>query len=256
MTEPAPAAGPAGPPPEEAGARRRRQQVVARRLIAAILLLAAGLLLSRRQERPPEPPPVRPDERIFFSDVAGWYQRTPQEVAVRSPYALSLDALPGGLPLSLGPWQGQDRPHDPAIDVWLSRPEVSIERTYRRADGELVWLTAFGSRGDKSFRLFEHTPQTCYPLSGWAIQDHRVTHLPLGPRPLAANYGLARHTDGRRLVVLYLYLWDSPSRDAARGVVSLRLAAPVSRSPESTLAMLGGDFLGRLFSGTLSWNRF
>ncbi len=240
-----------------ASATARRRQ---RRLLGvAAALFAAALLWRRAGDRAPAPPPAPAGGHVVFADTAGWYGRTTAEVALRSPIDWSLGALPAALPRQLGPWQGEDRAEDPAVDVWLRDPDVSIARTYRRGDGALVWLTAFGSRGERSYHLFEHTPDSCYPLGGWAIESFgpRTVALPGGPRPLPVNYGTARRAavDGS-LVFLYLYLWDHPGRDPERGVVSLRLAAPVRGDAAATAALLTDDFLPRLFPATLAWRRF
>lgn len=258
--EPGPAAAPDGaasPPPDGAtaagiGARRRRL------VAAAAALVAALALLSRLRDDAPAPD-LPPEGFVVFADTEGWYRQTPAEVAVRTPIDFALASLPASLPLALGPWDGEDRPADPAVATWFRQPEVAIERTYRRADGELVWVAAFGSRGDKSFHLFEHTPDTCYPLSGWGIDALDVARIDLrgGPRPLAVNRGVATHQDdGRRMVFLFFYLWDQPGRSPDDGVLSLRIAAPVSTSPDTTMAMLADDFLPRLFDTTLAWRRF
>jgi hypothetical protein len=236
----------------EAGQRRRSN---ARRLAALAMILLTGIVIARALDRPPTAPVPAPGGRVFFVDVEGWYRRSSDEVAVRSPIDLTLDALPASLPHDLGPWRGFDRPHDPAVDRWLRHPEVVVERTYTRADGEVVWLSAFGSRGPKSFRLFEHTPDTCYPLGGWVIERFTRTHLPYGPQPLTVNHGVASGAEGR-LVFLYFYVWDTPARDADRGVLSVRIAAPVRRDDAATLAVLAADFLPQLFPTTLSWVRF
>ena len=107
---------------------------------------------------------------VYRGSAQGWYGRTANEVALRSPVDWSIGALPAALPQLLGPWRGEDRTPDPEVDVWLRNPDVAIARTYRGPNGALVWLTAFGSRGGHSYHLFEHTPDTCYPLGGWAIE--------------------------------------------------------------------------------------
>jgi len=232
---------------------RRR---LATRLALAAGLLGLGLLAMWRADRPKDLPRLpRARGSVVFVDVAGWYRRTPDEVAVITPFDLTLDGLPGGLPMVFGMWRGESRAHDPAVDVWFRNPDVSIERTYSRDDGEIVWLSAFGSRGDKSFHLFEHTPDTCYPLGGWEIDLLRVHKLPLGPRPLPLLHGTASGADGR-LVFLYWYVWTTPARDAEHGVLSIRLAAPVTRNPGATLAMLAEDFVPEIFPQTLAWSRF
>lgn len=233
------------------GARRRRLAWLG---AACILLLA---ILGRRwlERTPPPPPAPSPTLSVVFVDTEGWYGRSSQEVAVASPIRLGLDDLPAGLPLNMGPWSGRDRPPDPEVARWFDKPEVVIQRTYTRADGERVWLSAFGSRGTKSFHLFEHVPELCYPLGGWKIDQFGLARLPMGPRALPVNHGVASGPEGR-LVFLYLYVWDSPARDPDRGTLSLRLAAPVTGSPEATFAVLVQDFIPQLFSRTLPWNRF
>lgn len=250
---PTPVGAPNARPPKDAPGPRRRRLAA-----AAAVLLAAFALLARLRDGAPAPD-APPSGHVVFADTAGWYRQTAAEVAVRTPIDFALGSLPESLPLALGPWAGEDRPADPAVDTWFRDPEVAIERTYRRADGELVWVAAFGSRGDKSFHLFEHTPDTCYPLSGWEIDALDIARIDLrdGPRPLSVNRGVAtRRDDGTRMVFVFLYLWDQPGRSSDDGVLSLRIAAPVSSDPDATMAMLAGDFLPRLFDTTLAWRRF
>ncbi len=225
--------------------------------LLALLLVAAGSLAALALDRQARAPvrELPPQGRIVYVDVVGWYGRSPAEVAARTPYELTLTGLPAGLPHAIGDWQGEDRPHDPAIDEWLERPDVVLQRTYRRDDGALLWLSLFGSRGPKSYRLFEHTPESCYHLGGWRIEELTVWSLPRTPRPLPLNLGLAQN-GAQRLLFAHLYIWDSPARDPERGVVSLRLAAPVLSSPQSTLRAMADGFLAQLFPSTLTWRRF
>jgi hypothetical protein len=242
--------------PEPGTAPPPRWWTPRRRWLGAIALLGGAIVIARAlDDAPPAPRPATADH-IAFVDVAGWYERTSHEVAVLTPFDLTLGALPGSLPRDLGRWHGVDRAHDPAVDRWFRTPEVSIERTYRRPDGEVVWLSAFGSRGPRSFHLFEHTPDTCYPLGGWEIDDFGLARITLdGPVPLTVNQGTASGAEGS-LVFMYFYLWDTPARDAGRGVLSVRIAAPVRTSTGATLAMLGGEFLPHVFPATMDWNRF
>jgi len=238
------------------GASRRQRR---RRLLAAsIALISAAAVLSVVLRREPEAPEQPPAGYVVFADTAGWYKQTPNEVALQTPFDPSLDGLPGSLPRSIGPWLGDERAHDPAVDEWFRQPELVIERTYRRPDGELIWFSAFGSRSSKSYHLFEHTPDTCYPLGGWNIQSFAPRPIALadGPRPLTVNRGVARKSDGTELVFMYFYLWREPGRDPRDGVISLRLASPVRSDVASTHALLAEDFLPRLFSGTAAWRRF
>ncbi len=236
-------------------AARSRRLWWAGAAVAAVGLLAAWW---PRDEAAPPVSSVPSARHVYFADVAGWYKQTPAEVAIASPYDLTLAALPAGLPMALGPWQGGERIHDPAVDQWFRDPPVSIERTYRRADGELIWLSAFGHEGRPSYHLFEHTPEICYPLGGWEVEHFAPAKLSFGdgPRPFTVNHGIATKPDGSRLVFVFFYLWDQPARNPERGVLSIRIAAPVRTSPEATLALLEDDFLARIFDGTLAWRRF
>jgi hypothetical protein len=217
-----------------------------------MMLAAAGLRPARAA-----PAPTPDTGTVHYADVAGWYQRTPDEVAVVSPFDWSMASLPASLPYSIGPWRGEDRPPDPDVQAWFGDPDVTIERTYTRADGALVWLSAFGSRGDKSFHLFEHTPETCYPLSGWQIARLERQGIDLGPRPLTVNAGAATNPHGDSLAFLYVYVWDAPARDPARGLVSLRIAAPSPPAGSAEdAALLAEAFLAELFTTTLNWSAF
>lgn len=219
-------------------------------------IVIAGILAAVWIAREPALPIVPPAAgSVVFVDTAGWYRRTPDEVAAITPFDLTLDGLPQGLPMEIGAWQGAARAHDPAVDLWFNDPDVVIERTYTRPDGEIVWLSAFGSRGDKSFHLFEHTPETCYPLGGWLIDHLEIGRLALGPRPLPVNQGVASGVQGH-LAFMYWYVWTSPARDAPRGVLSMRIATPVTRDPAASLAMLADEFLPEIFPRTLTWSRF
>jgi hypothetical protein len=199
-----------------------------------------------------------PAAHVLFVDIEGWYRRTPNEVAVLSPFDLSLAGLPDSLPYRIGAWQGADREPDPGVREWFGNPPVVVERTYLRGTDEVVWVSAFGNRGDASFHLFEHTPETCYPLSGWQIAALAPRRIELGPRPLTANAGRAVDASGAELAFLYVYVWGDPARDPQRGVVSLRLSAPVLAGEPFAAAdrRLVGDFLPELFHGSLSWTAF
>src|SRR5207249_509557 len=86
----------------------------------------------------------------------------------------------------------------------------------------VMWLALFGSAGDKSFHLFEHTPQSCYPGTGWNILRQDVDAIPIGNGMIFAQRGLAEK-DGQRLLVLYWYMWDNLERNPSGGVLSLWL---------------------------------
>jgi hypothetical protein len=193
--------------------------------------------------------------QVYFVDTEGWYRITDHERAVLSPFEFDLDALPDSVPLMLGPWQGERLALGPEVDAWFDNPEVALQREYRNEQGDIIWLSLFGSRGPKSFRLFEHTPTTCYPLSGWLMKSEDVDTIPIGRGEIYARRGFA-FNNPHELIVLYMYVWDNPGRDPADGVVSLRVSAPILSTKAETLALLKEDFLPRLFTDVVQWRRF
>ncbi len=191
----------------------------------------------------------------YLVDVEGWYQITPQERAVTARYDLRLSALPASLPMQFGQWRGAPLPPSPDIDKWFDSPQVATERQYVNDKGEIIWLALFGSAGRKSFYLFEHTPQTCYPGTGWNILRQDIDRIPVGNSAIFAQRGLAEK-DGQRLLVLYWYIWDNLERDAERGVLSFRLTAPIQKDEANTLRIMKEDFLTQIFQQVLDWRRF
>lgn len=229
------------------------------RLAGVLAMLCAALAvyaaLGRAAPLPAADGTASPPETPYLADVEGWYQITPQERAVTSRYDLRLAALPNSLPMQIGAWRGSPLPPSPDIDKWFDNPPVAIERQYVNGQGDVVWLALFGSAGRKSFYLFEHTPQTCYPGTGWNILRQDVDSIPIGNRAIYAHRGLAAK-DGQRLLVLYWYLWDNLERNADGGVLSFRLTAPILKDEASTLRAMKEDFLAQIFLQVLNWHRF
>ncbi|MFQ5341745.1 MAG: exosortase-associated EpsI family protein [Anaerolineae bacterium] len=232
-------------------------------LVVSLLLIALGASFTTRRLIPAATPeragPGSTDTvaggQVYFVDTEGWYRITDNERAVVSPYLLNLDALPDSLPMDLGSWHGKPLPLEPEVAQWFDDPEVADRREYRNAEGDIVWLSVFGSRGPKSFRLFEHTPATCYPLSGWTMIQEDQDAIAIGNGELLVQRGFAVSGD-HELTVLYLYLWDSPNRDPADGVVSIRVAAPIRTDEAETLRLVKQDFLPHLFTDVIPWRRF
>jgi hypothetical protein len=194
---------------------------------------------------------------VFFVDVEGWYQITRYERAVVSPYDLRMDSLPDSLPMRLGSWQGQDCPLPSSFIEWFHEPEIAFKRAYTNAAGEMIWLEFYGSRGAKSYHLFEHTPSTCYPLSGWPMLQEDMDTIPVGRSHIYAQRGIAQQKGGaEKLVVLYWYMWESHKRDPEDGLISIRFTAPVTDTVEGTLEMMKRDFISQLFTEVITWRRF
>lgn len=232
-------------------------------LVIGLLLVALGAsFVTRRLMAEPMASQIEPgsvttveEGQVYFVDTEGWYRISRNERAVISPYRLTLEDLPDSLPMELGPWHGKALPLGPEVVEWFDRPEVAFQREYRNAAGQIVWLSIFGSRGPKSFRLFEHTPATCYPLSGWTMARQDVATISIGQGKVQTQRGFAVNGSSE-LVVLYLYLWDNPGRDPADGVLSIRVSAPILTNETETLHMLEQDFLARVFTDVVPWRRF
>jgi hypothetical protein len=154
-------------------------------LIITLLLVAVSLTWGQRLSSASRPSPGQLAEQqdetgetaldaallpqhTYFLDVEGWYRITPYESVVRSDYDLtgqSTEAIASAIPTRLGEWQqvGSDRyvGDDPAVVFYLNHPTVALERSYADPSGQAVTLTIIGNRGEDSFLLFSHTPETC-----------------------------------------------------------------------------------------------
>jgi hypothetical protein len=217
----------------------------------------------------PDPEAQNPAESVpdyvYFVDVEGWYRITPYETAVRSSIDLTgdtTDTIAEALPSTLGEWQqvGEDKyvGDDPAVVFYLKHPTVALQRTYRDASGQTATLVIIGNKGEDSFLLFSHTPETCYPGRLWNVVDSRQESALLDESPMHAQYLLTEHAPtGEKLLVLFWYLWDDPRRDSNEGVLSIRvnLFLPPDESEEVILER-AWDFVRELFPGTVPWERF
>jgi hypothetical protein len=258
-------------------------------LIIILLLVAVGLTWGQRlssaarlsaglpaaansaaQETTDGVPPA--PEHTYFLDVEGWYRITPYETVVRSHVDLTGDtseAIASAVPAALGSWQqvGSDEyiGDDPAVVYYLKHPTVALQRTYQDSAGQRLTLTILGNRGEDSFLLFSHTPETCYPGRLWQVVESRQESAPLGAPGqegdsslMYAQYLLTQHAEtGERLMVLFWYLWNDPQRESDDGVLSMRvnLFIPPDLTEEAALAR-AWDFVRVLFPSTVPWERF
>jgi hypothetical protein len=205
-----------------------------------------------------------PLEHVYFVDVEGWYRITPYETVVRSPYDLSAEtteAMAAALPSEIGEWRqvGSDRfvGDDPAVEFYLKQPTVALERTFQDPTGQNLALTIIGNKGEDSFLLFSHTPETCYPGRLWQIAESRMEASSIDGQPVHAQYLLTEHAEtGQKLMVLFWYLWDDPQRDSRDGVLSVRvnLFLPPGESEEAVLQR-AWEFVRLLFPSTVPWER-
>lgn len=253
-------------------------------LIIVLLLLGVGLTWGQRLSSaakllqamptatqstvPPElqtgsPTPVA--EYTYFVDVEGWYRITPYETVVRSPYDLSGDttrAIAQAIPATLGEWTqiGPDSyvGDDPAVVFYLNHPTVALQRAYQNPSGLNVTLVVIGNKGEDSFLLFSHTPETCYPGRLWEVVESRQESALLDDRPMYAQYLLTEHAPtGEKLLVLFWYLWDDPERKSQDGVLSIRVNAYIPPGQDAKIILnQAWDFVRELFPATIPWERF
>jgi hypothetical protein len=246
----------------------------ARRYLVIIALLSIGVAASWGQRWVADRKDVAGDSPMeavpatwhtYFLDVEGWYRITPYETTVRSLYDLGADsseAMAAALPSTLGEWR-QVAPDeyigdDPAVVAYLNHPTVALQRAYQGPGGQRLVLALIGNRGEDSFLLFSHTPETCYPGRLWQMLENRQESTSIGGQPVHVRYLQMEHLQtGERLVVLFWYLWDNPQRDAGDGVLSMHLNLFVApgESEEAALAR-GWDFFELLFPTILPWERF
>ncbi len=241
-----------------------------RYLIVVLLLLGAlgaWLVLSGQLASSPVATVFDPAEaasavasdatNVVIVDVEGWYRRTSYERALATAVDFTLrEDLFSGIPRELGPWrsEGPDSPMGGSVDEWYDNPEIAITRQYTADDGDSLFFSIIGSRGGKSFHLFEHTALTCYPGSGWRIVDVGLESVDLGTSSVSVQRVIAEKDQLRR-VILYWYLWTDPERVPDGGILSLTLHANVAESDEEALESLKG-FFKLLFPAVMPWRRF
>ena len=247
-------------------------------LVIALLLVGLGFTWGQRWnsaakldiELPQsagssQEPGAQAEEYIYFLDVEGWYRITPYETTVRSPYDLTGETtktVAAALPASLGQWQqvGPDEylGDDRAVGFYLNQPTIAFQRTDENPGGQRLTLAIIGNKGEDSFLLFSHTPETCYPGRLWEVADSRRESAPLDDNPMHAQYLLTQQSQtGQKLLTLFWYLWDNPQRDSQDGVLSIRvnLFVPPDRS-EGEILSQAWDFVRVLFPATVPWERF
>ncbi len=235
-----------------------RQNTPSYGALIAILILA-GTATTFVVTRPVAPPPTPVPGAMpvplntYLIDVAGWYEITPNERAVATPIELTIDGLKA-LPETLGEWHGEPYTLGAEVDAWFENPDLAVSSIYRDSRGHQLWLSAFGSRGQNSYYLFEHTPVTSYPAAGWTLVEKSVAPIAIGDKSLYVQKATLSK-DGERRVVLYWYLWSDLNRDPEQGVMTMRLHIPVV-STDADALVAGTDFLRTLFPQVVGWHRF
>lgn len=119
---------------------------------------------------------------VAFGSVGWWLHLRPErELEPESIQRISMQ---------LASWRGEDVPLDEGVERML-RADAHVQRSYRNARGELVWLYV-GYYGTERGGRPEHTPWVCYPSAGWLILASEERALP----------SLAREDESARVVEL------------------------------------------------------
>jgi len=198
---------------------------------------------------PGEAPAEAAQEYVVITDVDGW-QSTSYERAVRTPFAFFKDDWENvELPLSLGPWSGEELTVDNQMVFILLEPDWVLSRSYYK-DKNMIWCNLVGGRQSKSF----HPPEICYSSIGWDVSPEGIESIPLRSTEIYARSLTATKGDARHAVVS-LYLWPNPERDVRQGSILITVGAPIQGSLERTFA-IETDFLAQMFSDSLGWRRF
>jgi hypothetical protein len=125
---------------------------------------------------------------------------------------------------------------------------------YQDDRGHQAWFSIFGSRGGKSYFLFEHTPITSYPAAGWTLVENGVAPVPIGSSRIFVQKATLTK-DRERRVVFYWYMWSDLNRDPEKGVLTVRLRVPVVSTDQDAFDA-GADFIRAVFLRVISWHRF
>ena len=145
-----------------------------------------------------------------MADIDYW-QRSQRERAVNAVAAFDLGHRLDQVPLSIGDWQGQDVPESNQGVFAVLEPEQYVERLYRNAEGQSLWLTMIGGRSARTF----HPPEQCYESYGWqtSLSSHAVT-LDGGGQLYGLWIEAHKRSDGVNDDQYSLYFYLFPAADA------------------------------------------
>lgn len=226
-------------------------------LLALVILAGLATLLVTTRAVPPIPTPSPETTPVplhtYLVDVAGWYEITPNETAVATPFDFTLSGLKA-LPSQVGRWSGSPYDFGSAVDEWFENPDVALSNLYHDDRGHQAWFSIFGSRGRKSYFLFEHTPITSYPAAGWTLVENGIAPVSIGSSRIYVQKATLTK-DKERRVVFYWYMWSDLNRDPAQGVLTVRLHVPVT-STDQDASDAGADFISTVFPQVIAWHRF
>jgi hypothetical protein len=182
--------------------------------------------------------------RVYVADLDYW-QRTPRERQVVTPYAFDLDHSLADIPLAIGNWRGQDVPQTNVGVFMVLEPEQYVERIDRNPQGQYLWLTLIGGRGSQTF----HPPESCYQSYGWQTELH--SHAVTLDQGELVGMLLEAHQYSKQELAYYVYLFPTRSRTPADGIVIFKVTSPLYGSVEESLALQAG-FVRNFFTEAAS----
>ena len=186
---------------------------------------------------------------IYVTDIDYW-QRTEREQLVYATFAFDLAHDRNNLPLTLGTWQGEDRPQANEDVMIMLDPSQYVRRLYQNDQGHYIWLSLIGGHGSRTF----HPPEMCYDAHEW--------HTVLTSQSLTLDEGgqlygwwleaQKKSPEGNSLseqINFYFYLFPDHTREPADGIVIFKLTSPRYGTIEEMQALYG-DFVRQLFKRT------
>lgn len=186
---------------------------------------------------------------LYVTDIDYW-QRTEREQLVYATFAFDLAHNLNKLPLTLGTWQGEDKPQTNEDVLIMLDPSQYVRRLYQNDSGHYIWLSLIGGHGSRTF----HPPEMCYDAHEWhTVLTSQSLTLDEGGQLygwwLEAQKKSAEGEPMSEQVNFYFYLFPDHARDAADGIVIFKLTSPRYGTVEETLALYG-DFIDQLFKRT------
>jgi hypothetical protein len=235
-------------PSAESAVKPAKPPLVLRSSLAALLLLVGvAVVYGPRLNAAITGHAAAPATELTYIADLDYWQRTDREAQVTATARFDLDADLTGVPLTLGDWQGEEVPETNQEVMILLDPEQYVQRLYRNAKGQYIWLSMIGGRSSQPF----HAPDICYDADGWQY------NLSSAPIPLDGGgeiHGLWMEARKRfpnadaetEHIVFYFYLFPNAAREHKDGIVLFKLTSSRYGSLEETLAVQG-DFVRHLF---------
>lgn len=192
-------------------------------LVLAVLAVYAPHLLSEPVESASEA-----DSGVGYIVDLDFWQRSDREKSVKATARFDLESDLSELPLTIGNWEGQDKPETNREVQILLDPEQYVRRLYRDSEsGQYMWLSVIGGRSSQPF----HAPDICYDADGWQYN--------MGSRGFALHDGGELHglyLDAHkelpqeenkvdRHVVSYFYIFPNKERMLSDGIVLFKLTS-------------------------------